>query len=26
MQIMAEKGLVARDERARSHTYRPLQG
>ena len=25
MQIMAEKGLVARDERARSHTYRPLQ-
>ena len=26
MQIMVEKGLVARDERARSHTYRPLQG
>jgi predicted transcriptional regulator len=26
MQIMVEKGLAARDERARSHTYRPLQG
>ena len=26
MQIMVEKGLVARDERARSHTYQPLQG
>lgn len=26
MQIMAEKGLVARDERARSHTYQALQG
>ncbi len=26
MQIMVEKGLVARDERARSHSYRPLQG
>ncbi|GLH66693.1 BlaI/MecI/CopY family transcriptional regulator [Geothrix edaphica] len=26
MQIMVEKGLVARDERARSHTYRTLQG
>ena len=26
MQIMVEKGLVVRDERARSHTYRPLQG
>jgi predicted transcriptional regulator len=26
MQIMMEKGLVARDERARSHTYRALQG
>lgn len=26
MQIMVEKSLVARDERARSHTYRPLQG
>ena len=26
MQIMVEKGLVERDERARSHTYRPLQG
>ena len=26
MQIMVEKGLVARDERARSHTYRALQG
>ena len=26
MQIMVEKGLLARDERARSHTYRPLQG
>ena len=26
MQIMVEKGLVARDECARSHTYRPLQG
>ena len=26
MQIMVEKGLVARDERERSHTYRPLQG
>ena len=26
MQIMVEKGLVGRDERARSHTYRPLQG
>ncbi len=25
MQIMVEKGLVARDERARSHTYRALQ-
>ena len=26
MQIMVEKALVERDERARSHTYRPLQG
>jgi len=26
MQIMVEKGLVERDERARSHTYRALQG
>jgi predicted transcriptional regulator len=26
MQIMVDKGLVERDERARSHTYRPLQG
>ena len=26
MQIMVQKGLVARDERARSHTYQPLQG
>jgi predicted transcriptional regulator len=26
MQIMVEKGLVARDERARSHRYQPLQG
>lgn len=26
MQIMVDKGLLARDERARSHTYRPLQG
>lgn len=26
MQIMVEKGLVARDERARSHTYLVLQG
>ena len=26
MQIMVEKGLVGRDERERSHTYRPLQG
>jgi len=26
MQIMVEKGLVARDERARSHTYQALQG
>jgi len=26
MQIMVEKGLVGRDERARSHLYRPLQG
>ena len=26
MQIMVEKRLVARDERARSHTYRSLQG
>ena len=26
MQIMVEKGLLGRDERARSHTYRPLQG
>jgi len=26
MQIMVEKGLVVRDERARSHTYRALQG
>lgn len=26
MQIMVDKGLVARDERARSHTYQPLQG
>ena len=26
MQIMVEKGLVERDERARSHTYSPLQG
>ncbi|MBI1752403.1 MAG: BlaI/MecI/CopY family transcriptional regulator [Acidobacteria bacterium] len=25
MQIMVEKGLLARDERARSHTYGPLQ-
>ena len=26
MQIMVEKGLVVRDERARSHTYQALQG
>lgn len=26
MQIMADKGLLARDERARSHTYSPRQG
>ncbi len=26
MQIMVDKGLLARDERARSHTYSPLQG
>src|SRR5579862_8756947 len=25
MQIMAEKGLLARDERGRSHVYRPAQ-
>lgn len=26
MQIMAEKGLVDRDESMRTHVYRPLQG
>lgn len=26
MQIMVDKGLLGRDERARSHTYSPLQG